>query len=261
MFVADTCIGGLSVVRHLWESGRASNAIFLADYSVNPLGVKHDSAIAEVVDRWLSRAAAFSDTLVIACNTLSIRYHQLRPVSARFPSPASVISMVDCFQAMVEAEAERLADRKVLIVGTQFTASQGVYAEILNRIVPGSCVDAVAATELERKIARLQAWHGQKDASLTPGLRSAIGAADVVVLACTCFPMVLVDLQAIFPDVVFIDPGAYCPGLGQDVGHGQGRNLSMVVTGDAVAAEHVIEYAASYLGAGLDVSITSQRSE
>ena len=56
VFIADSCIGGLSVVRSLWDAGEAGNAIFLADYAINPLGVKSDPEIADVVERWLRLA-------------------------------------------------------------------------------------------------------------------------------------------------------------------------------------------------------------
>ena len=66
VFIADTCIGGLSVVKSMWGSGYAGDAIFMADYEINPLGVKSDSAIADVVNKWLRLAAENSETLVIA---------------------------------------------------------------------------------------------------------------------------------------------------------------------------------------------------
>ena len=46
VFIADSCIGGLSVIKSLWNSGSAGDAVFLADYAINPLGVKSDFAIA-----------------------------------------------------------------------------------------------------------------------------------------------------------------------------------------------------------------------
>lgn len=37
VFIADSCIGDLSVVKSLWDAGNASDAVFLADYAINPL--------------------------------------------------------------------------------------------------------------------------------------------------------------------------------------------------------------------------------
>lgn len=155
--------------------------------------------------------------------------------------------MVDCLAAMVEDNAASLAGRKVLIIGTAFTASQGLYAEILDRGVPGVSVVTVAATELERKIARFEPWEGRRDASLTAELRQAIENTDVAILACTCFPMVVVDLQALYPKVLFLDPGAWCPSLVNDDARSVGKKLSLEVTGNVVSEERVFEYARSYL--------------
>jgi len=65
------------VVKSLWNSGDTSDVIFLADYAINPLGVTSGPDITDVADRWLKQANKYSDTLVMACNTLSVQYDQL----------------------------------------------------------------------------------------------------------------------------------------------------------------------------------------
>jgi len=146
VLIADTCIGGLSVVKSMWNSGSASAAVFLADYAINPLGTKGDAAIGDVVGRWLKLGAKHTGTLVIACNTLSIRYHQLLRSDVLTSGRNQIVSMVDCFEAMVSIEADRLKDRKILVVGTEFTANQSLYSDILKAAVPGARVDTIAAT-------------------------------------------------------------------------------------------------------------------
>jgi len=247
VFIADTCIGGLSVVKSMWNSGGAGDAVFLADYAINPLGVKSDSAIADVVNRWLGLAAEHSDTLVIACNTLSIRYHQLLRSDASLSGLKRIISMVDCFEAMVEIEADRLANGKVLVVGTEFTASQRLYPDILCGAFPGIDTDTVSATELERKIARFQPWNSAGESVLSMELRQAIENTDIAVLACTCFPLVRAELESLFPSVIFLDPATYCSGLLNESSIAQHRQLRIKVTGDVVSAIRVTEFAKSYL--------------
>ena len=247
VFIADTCIGGLSVIKSMWSSGHACEAIFMADYEINPLGVKSDSAITDVVNKWLRLAEENSDTLVIACNTLSIRYHQLFQSKSPLSSLRQIVSMVDCFSAMVKIEASRLANSKVLIIGTEFTASQGLYPEIIRTTLPGTRVETIAATELERRIARFQPWDSDDDSVLTSDLRQAIANTKIAVLACTCFPMAMTGLEARFPGVTFLDPGKYCPGLLKEITPSQKKNLSVRVTGDIVSAAGVTEFARSYL--------------
>jgi len=247
VFIADSCIGGLSVIKSLWEAGGARDAVFLADYEINPLGVKSDSEIAEVVERWLNTASEQSDTLVIACNTLSIRYHQMRESLDQLPRPEHVLTMVDCFKTMAEAEAVRLANHKVLIIGTEFTASQDIYPEILGTAVPGAQISTIAATGLERKIARFEPWETYGKPVLDNDLFEAIGETDFAVLACTCFPIVRSKLQSMFPGVRFIDPGAYCAGLLGKSASPQNAKLQITVTGNVVFNYKVELLAKSYL--------------
>ena len=254
VFIADSCIGGLSVVKSLWNSGSAGNAVFLADYAINPLGLKSDSDIADVVDRWLTLAEEHAETLIIACNTLSIRYHQLLRSEVPLSGLKRIVSMVDCFEAMVKIEADRLAGRKVLVVGTEFTASQALYPDILNAALPGVRIDTVAATELERKVARFEPWDSEGNSVLTNDLRQAIENTDIAVLACTCFPMVTTELESLFPAVIFLDPGAYCSGFLKEGDSAQDRKLHITVTGEVVATTRVIEFAESYLNKGCIVS-------
>lgn len=248
VFIADTCIGGLSVLKSLWDSGHASNAMFMADYAVNPLGVKSESAIADVVNRWLGLAKEHSDTLVIACNTLSIRYRQLPSSTIASSGLKQIVSMVDCFEAMLKIEAEQLLNRKILIIGTAFTASQSLYPDMVGSALPGTRVNTIAATELERKIARFLPWNSEGDPVFTSDLRQAIENTDIAVLACTCFPMAKAELESRFPGVVFIDPGAYCAGLLAEDNHGEERKLTVKIEGDVVSRDRVCEFAKSYLG-------------
>lgn len=247
VFIADTGIGGLSVVKSMWGSGHASDAIFMADYEINPLGVKSDSAIADVVNKWLRLAGENSDTLVIACNTLSIRYQQLYQSELPLSGLKQIVSMVDCFTAMVTIEADRLANRKVLVIGTEFTASQGLYPQIVHAALPGTPVETVAATELERCIARFQPWESSDNSVLTHDLRQALEDTDIALMACTCFPMARTELEAQFPEVIFLDPGRYCSNLLKEKFASQKKSLSVSVTGDIVTTEHVTKFARSYL--------------
>jgi glutamate racemase len=254
VFVADTCIGGLSVVKSMWKVGTARDAIFLADYAVNPLGVKDDSEITNVVGRWLRFAEEHSDTLVIACNTLSIRYHQLHRSEEPSARLERIVTMVDCLEAMVNLEADRLSGSKILVIGTEFTASQHLYPDILAAALPGARAQTVAATKLERNIARLHPWNDEDKSVLTDELRQAIASTDIAILACTCFPLVRARLESLFPDVLFLDPGAYCAGRLKGIASAQDRKLHIKVTGDVVSAQSAANFARPYLGEGSIVS-------
>lgn len=250
VFLADSCIGGMSVLKSLRNTGVARTAVFMADYAVNPLGVKPDSEIAVVVERWIAAAESESDVLICACNTLSIRYQQLlqtRDVPSRLKQ---IISMVDCFKAMVQCERQRLVKQRVLIIGTAFTATQPIYADILHEAVPGVVVNSIAATELERAIARFEPWETESEATITNDLRDALSGADFAVLACTCFPMARLQLAAMFPNVQFLDPGEHCARLLNERADEQHNELAVKITGSVVATEQVMDFASSWLGEG-----------
>jgi glutamate racemase len=252
LFIADSCVGGLSVVKSIWGSACVSEVKFLADYVINPLGVKSDSAIAGVVKRWLSLAEEHSDTLILACNTLSIRYHQLFAKQNPETSLSHIISMVDCFEAMVKAEAAQLTGKKVLVIGTEFTAGQSVYPDLLKQQVSGVEVETIAATDLERKIARFENRQGEP--LLNAVLQRTISHADIAVLACTCFPMVKDALCSLFPGVTFLDPGVYCSELLPATDERQNRQLAIKVTGELVTPQRVKEFAESYLDGTVRIS-------
>ena len=250
VFIADTCIGGLSVVKSLWRAGVATDAVFLADYAVNPLGVKSDDEIAATIDRWLRLAAEVSDTAVLACNTLSIRYRELYAAGPPAQAPARIVSMADCVAALAQHEAAQLANQRVLVIGTRYTASQGLYPQIIEDAATDVRTATVGATELERAIARLESWDSDNETVLTAELRRALAEADVAVLACTCFPMVANELSSLYPDVVFLDPGACCGDLLPSREGSQLPKLQLRVTGDTVSATRAREFARTYLNTG-----------
>ena len=155
---------------------------------------------------------------------------------------------------MVQVESDRLAGRKVLIIGTEFTANQDLYVDVLAAAASGVRVQTVAATELERNIARLQPWDGEGGSALNDDLRQAIAGADIAVLACTCFPIARDRLESLFPGVQFLDPGAYCSGLLQGGEGARDRKLQIKVTGDVVSRKRATDFARTYLGSDYIVS-------
>ena len=235
-------------MKSIWDCGHTDDVVFLADYEVNPLGVKNDAAIAAVVDKWIALAAEHSETLIVGCNTLSIRYHQLLRCSLSDSGLTHIVSMVDCFKAMVEAEADRLADAKVLIIGTKFTASQPLYPAILKASVPGVQVESIGATMLERQIARFEPREKGENSILADGFGAALEKTQIAILACTCFPMVKDELESMYPDVIFLDPGAYCPEFLRQNAAGPKQEIAIKVTGDIVTTTRVNEFATAYLG-------------
>ena len=255
IFIADTCICGLSVLKSLWGAGMASDAVFLADYAVNPLGTKSNDEITNAVRRWTKFAKRHADTLVIACNTLSIRHYELPQNGAPDTGLRQVVSMVDCFEAMVRAEADRLEGSKVLVIGTEFTAGQDVYPQLLKASAPGARVSTFGATQLERRIARMLPLEDSTGSVYDGELQAAIEGVDFAILACTCFPMVSSRLQTLFPHVTFLDHGRYCAGLLRSTVKTGRKRLRLEVTGEVVERARVEKFARVYLGPDAEIRV------
>ncbi len=58
---------------HLGRARSGLRAFYLADYAVNPLGVKSPEVVREALEGWVRAAQGRASTLVVACNTASAR--------------------------------------------------------------------------------------------------------------------------------------------------------------------------------------------
>ena len=85
---------------------------------------------------------------------------------------------------------------------------------------------------------------------LTHEFRLALQDTDVAILACTCFPLVMSRLESLFPDVAFLDPGAYCADALPQHTALHDRRLRIKVTGDVVPATRAMDFAESQFGKG-----------
>ena len=104
----DTCIGGSSVAAKLARPGAGLRGFYLADYAVNPLGTRTDGEVRTALNRWTDIAAERSSTLVVACNTASVRLEDSPDVRRRAEALGLRLhSMVDLLDAVTPAGAER----------------------------------------------------------------------------------------------------------------------------------------------------------
>jgi glutamate racemase len=79
----DTCLGGSTVASRLASTHHGLRAFYLADYAVNPLGVKSTDAVGAALAHWVDVGSALADTIVIACNTASVLFAAMRERGAR----------------------------------------------------------------------------------------------------------------------------------------------------------------------------------
>lgn len=258
ILIFDSGIGGLSVLGPIRALLPGLPVVYAADNAGFPYGTKSEAEIAarvpallgRLVERYRPRLA------VIACNTASTI--ALGHVRAALDLP--VVGTVPA----VKPAAERSRTRVIGVLGTEATVRQ-VYVDRLAAEYASDCLvlrhgSARLVTLAEAKLA----GEAVTAADVAPELRGLLDQPggdrmDMVVLACTHFPLLREELAAASPRPLgFVDGGA---GIARRVAHllgpdaGQGAPQGTSLAGRAVftrADAHVDALAAALKGCGLD---------
>jgi glutamate racemase len=200
--VFDSGVGGLSVLRALWQVLPGESFIYLADQAHVPYGprpLKQVRAFSEAITRYLLAQGA--GLIVVACNTASAAaLHRLREI---FPQTRFV-----GMEPAVKPAAEHTRSGVVGVLATPATFQGALYASVVERFANGvqllqhTCPGLVAQIEA-----------GEIDTSKTieileqaldPMLAEGI---DTVVLGCTHYPFVIPLIERMVgPGVRVIDP-------------------------------------------------------
>ncbi len=235
---ADTCLGGSTVAARVAASGTGLRACFLADYAINPLGVKARDDVHAVLERWVRMAAACSGTLVVACNTASVLLAQSPDVLAMAESAGlRVLSMVDLLDRVLAAHDGMVSGKRVCLMGTRFTVSQPIYKDRLIRAGAAEVVP-LAATRTEATIAHLRHETAEGRAVILDEIGEIVRRADVVVLGCTLFPLIAPLVREINPYAALLDPAAGIDGLFTS-DNLDPHTLTLALTGNAMALDEV----------------------
>lgn len=204
----DSGVGGLSVLAELRKLLPDAPVIYAADNAGLPYGSKSEAEIAARVCGLLGRMAErFHPRLIcIACNTAStIALAMVRDVLA-----VPVVGTVPA----IKPAAAMTRTGVIGLLGTEATIRQGYVDRLETEFAADKILLRFAAPELvmaaEAKL-RGRPVDPAIYARAAEGLRSQPGGdgIDVVVLACTHFPLVEAELaQAFGPGVEFIDGAA-----------------------------------------------------
>ena len=200
--VFDSGVGGLSVLRALWEQLPEQAVVYLADQGHVPYGsrtLEEVRGFSSEITRFLLRQGA--ELIVVACNAASAAaLHALRH---EFPQTPFV-----GMEPAVKPAAEQTRSGKVGVLATPATFQGALYASVVERFANGvqllqdTCpglvkqieAGALAAPETRRILEK----------ALRPMLEQGI---DTVVLGCTHYPFVIPLIQEISgPGVKVIDP-------------------------------------------------------
>jgi len=240
---ADTCVGGSTVASRLAVGRTGLRGFYLADYAVNPLGVKPREEVRAALEAWVDVASSRAPTLIVACNTASVLLRDTPEVLDRARRLGlEVHSMADFLEALLRHSAPGIHGKQVCLMGTEFTVSQPFYGNLLTG-AGASTVLPLPATRTERTVAHLEHGTSEGRRIILEEIRDTVGGAEAVVLACTCFPLAGDLIREANPDVVLLDPGEGAGTL-EVKGEGGGPNLlTVALTGDVLSPEILREQA------------------
>lgn len=239
MVFTDTCLGGSTVAARAAAPGAGLRAFYLADYAVNPLGVKTADEVRHALERWVRIALPRTRTLVVACNTASVLLEQLPEVLSEAEGAGlRVLSMVRLLDRVLAAPASTVEGRRVCIMGTRFTVTQPVYRDRLLRAGAAEVLP-LAATRTEHTIAHLRHTSEDGRRDIVDEVGDAVRRADVVVLACTLFPLIGPLLLSVNPACRLLDPAAGIAGTLGGTSPAGTNQLTIAISGQAIPLDDV----------------------
>src|SRR4029453_12865556 len=247
----DSGVGGLSVLQPSRAILPNAPIVYAADSAGYPYGTKSEAELASRVPALLGRLVErFRPRLaVIACNTAST-------IALEHVRSALDIPVVGTVPAIKPA-AELSKSRVIGVLGTEATVRQPYVDDLAERFAADCTVIRHGSPELvelaEAKLAgeliSIQAVH---DAVAPMVLQPDAEKMDVMVLACTHFPLLADEIATAFPAIAQVDGG---PGIARRIAYLTGGQPWPAATPDGIAvftAEPDPALSAALAGLGLN---------
>lgn len=208
VLVFDSGVGGLSVVAELRKLMPGLYLSYVADDAFRPYGDKTEAQLKARLPGLLKTLVMTlnPDVVVIACNTASTT--ALAEIRAALDIP--VIGVVPA----VKPAAGMSQSKTIAVLGTPGTVKRKYVDTLISDFANGCRVVLHGSTGLvdlaERKLVGESIDIADIQAEVAPMFSGVQGAdIDVVVLACTHFPLLVNELKAAAPHKVkWIDSGA-----------------------------------------------------
>jgi glutamate racemase len=200
----DSGLGGLTCIPYLMKTLPKERIIYFGDTARTPYGSKAVQTI-QMFSRQIGDFLVKHDVkmIVIACNTVSATC--LADLQACYPQIPIV--------GIIEPAARTIADtcgkeNKIGIIGTKVTIESGVYRALIQQKNPGlyvaetPCPAFVPLIEegiIQNDIMDLTIKYYMDDFILENRL-------DVLVLGCTHYPLIMPNIQRLYPALRIINP-------------------------------------------------------
>ena len=245
ILAADSGLGGLTIVAEIRKALPQARLAYLCDNAYFPYGMRPEAELLahflDVMNRAIRRVQP--DLIVTACNTIStICLPQLRA--------ATSIPVVGVVPAVKPAAQQ--SRRKIIgLLATPATVNRPYTDDLIQRYAADCTVLRIGSAELvEMAEARLLGEAVDRDRLtriLVPFFdRTPEARPDVVVLACTHFPLLRTELEESGPkDVAWIDSGTAVARRVVDVlplphGAGAAANLALTSASHGPALQHAL---------------------
>lgn len=234
ILVFDSGLGGLSVLAALRARLPGADYFYLGDDALFPYGALAPAVLVARVEAVIGAALEHfaADCIVIACNTASTLV--LPVLRARHAMP--IVGTVPA----IKPAAERTKSGLVSVLATPGTVSRDYTADLVRDFATGVDVTLVGAQRLAELAERTLRGEAVSDAEVSgeiaPAFVSGVkdGEAvrtDVVVLACTHYPLLQARLELLAPwPVAWIEPApaiarrvAHLLGARGEIGAGEGQ--------------------------------------
>ena len=203
----DSGVGGLSVLGPTRKLLPNAPIVYAADSAAFPYGKRTESELASRVPALLGRLVErFRPRLaVIACNTAST-------VALDHVRAALDIPVVGTVPAIKPA-AELSKSRVIGVLGTEATVRQPYVDDLTAKFAADCIVIRHGSPELvelaEAKLAGDEVGVESVSAAIAPMIQQPRGTEmDVMVLACTHFPLLADEIAQAFPTIAQVDGGA-----------------------------------------------------
>lgn len=206
LLIFDSGLGGLTVARAIRESAPEALMSYVADDAGFPYGALSDALLAARVEKVVGQAiAAISpDAAVIACNTAStITLPLLRE---RYALP--FIGTVPAVKPAAGVSRSRL----ISVLATPATVRRDYTRDLIAEHGQGCRFNLVGSDRLATLAERYAAGERVHDEAIAEEIRPCFvqeGASrtDVIVLACTHYPLLIERLERVAPwPVTWLDP-------------------------------------------------------
>lgn len=190
--VFDSGVGGLSVLKALYEAKLFDEIIYYGDTARVPYGVKDKETIVKFCLEALEFFTPFHiDMLIIACNTASAYALKALQEKATYP----VYGVIDAGIEAVKANLKE-KEKEILIIATKATVNSQEYQIRLAK--QGFMNVKALATGLFVPMVEEGIFEGEFLQSAFKYYFKTLAAPDILILACTHFPLLSKALQEYF---------------------------------------------------------------